>query len=220
MALAVTRRDALRLGAAPRPDARQAETATTAGRRSATHAQAVTDALGWTCRASCLARPADSSAQGDVGSSPTRPSAREHQAARASTTPRSEALIALARRDIGRRRGVGPWIRHSRPARHDWPGGPRDREAAPPERGQPPRSRPIIPAATVLLLASSTRMNEPVARFCWYGSTNSGCVARSWIRPISFSESSVGVLVAVERVDVDPVVDRLDQRPAPSASCA
>ena len=86
-------------------------------------------------------------------------------------------------------------------------------------RDQPPGWRPIMPAATVLLLASSTRMNAPVARFSRYGSTNSGCVARSWIRPISLSDSSVAALVAMQRVDVDPVVDR-GPAPAPSGSCA
>ena len=64
--------------------------------------------------------------------------------------------------------------------------------------------------------ASSTRMNDPVWRFCRYGSTNSGCVTRSCTRPISFSASSVDGLVAVQRVDVDPVVELADDRPRPS----
>src|SRR5205823_1220477 len=48
----------------------------------------------------------------------------------------------------------------------------------------------IIPAATVLLVASSTRTNEPVARFRRYSSKNNGSCVRSEMRPISLSLSS------------------------------
>ena len=47
-----------------------------------------------------------------------------------------------------------------------------------------------IPAATVLLVASSIRMKLPVARFSAYGSTSNGPLSRSTTVPMSFSASS------------------------------
>ena len=74
-----------------------------------------------------------------------------------------------------------------------------------------------MPAATVLLLASSTRMNEPVCAVLQVRVHEQRLRRRAaGSRPISLSESSVAVLVAVQRVDVDPVVDRLDHHPRPA----
>ena len=81
----------------------------------------------------------------------------------------------------------------------------------------PPR---IMPAASVSLVASSTRMNEPVARLRRYSSKNSGCVVRSVTRPISLSASDVAVFVAVQRVHVEAVLEVLHQRARPLATCA
>ena len=50
------------------------------------------------------------------------------------------------------------------------------------------------------------RMKLPVARLRRYASKNSGAVVRRLTRPISLSASVVGVVVAVQGVDVEPVV--------------
>ena len=59
--------------------------------------------------------------------------------------------------------------------------------------GSPCDGPMIMPAATVLLVASSIRMKLPVSRLRRYGSNSSGFWVRSRIRPISFSVSSGAV---------------------------
>ena len=82
------------------------------------------------------------------------------------------------------------------------------------------RRSTIMPAATVRLVASSMRMKPPVVRLRRYSSASSGTVVRSRTRPISLSASSVGRLVAVQRVDVEPVVQAAHDRPRRRGWCA
>ena len=65
-----------------------------------------------------------------------------------------------------------------------------------------------MPAATVPLVFGSIRMNDPVAALRLYSSSSSGTCVRSEMRPSSLSFSAVARLVAVQRVDVEPVVER------------
>ena len=78
----------------------------------------------------------------------------------------------------------------------------------------------IMPAPTVRLVASSMMMKPPVVRLRRYSSASSGTVVRSRTRPISLSANDVGRLVAVQRVDVEPVLQAADHRPGRCGWCA
>ena len=65
-----------------------------------------------------------------------------------------------------------------------------------------------MPAPTVSKVASSIRMKLPVVRLRRYSSTNSGTVVRNVTRPMSFSAERAVLLVAVQRVDVEAVLER------------
>ena len=81
-------------------------------------------------------------------------------------------------------------------------------------------SRNTMPAATVPLVFGSIRMNDPVLALRVYSSSSSGTWERSEMRPSSLSLQRCRVLVAVQRVDVEPVVQRGDPAPAWFGWCA
>ena len=74
------------------------------------------------------------------------------------------------------------------------------------------RASSTIPAATVALVVSSTRMKAPVTRLRSYGSAITGAARSRWTRPMSLSASSPGWGTSSSRCDVEPRVDRLDPR--------
>ena len=73
-------------------------------------------------------------------------------------------------------------------------------------------SRNTMPAATVPLVFGSMRMNEPVLALRVYSSSSSGTWVRSEIRPSSLSFNAVARLVAMQGVDIEPIVQRGDLR--------
>ena len=68
-----------------------------------------------------------------------------------------------------------------------------------------------IPAPTVALVTSSIRMNRPVTRLRRVGVDEQRLVVRSCTRPMSLRPSARPPL-AVQRVDVEPVLQVLDHR--------
>ena len=66
-----------------------------------------------------------------------------------------------------------------------------------------------MPAATVSFVASSTRMNAPVARFTSYGSTISGA-GEAQPHRADVVQRHLGRVARLERVHVDDAVDALD----------
>jgi hypothetical protein len=70
-----------------------------------------------------------------------------------------------------------------------------------------------MPAPTVALVASSIRMNEPVVRLRRYSSKNSGTGGAQRHPADLVERERVAPLVAVQRVDVEAVLQVLDQRP-------